>query len=243
MTDLTGEDVVRKVDEVTRALASLRVAPGDGDLSLMLEQVCHQAVHAIPEADVASVSVVRDGTAMTAATTDELATEIDKAQYAAGEGPCLEAAATGEVVRVKVAEASAHWPDFAAAAGAAAVGSYLSAPLIVKEEQRGALNLYGFDDHGFGRLDAALLSLYTTSAGAALRSAGRYLRADEQVDQLRDALVSRGVIDQAKGVIMAVRGVSPDEAFAVLAEQSQHENMKVRDLAQRFIDEVSAPPD
>ena len=243
VADLTGDDAVQRVDEVTKALVSLADILGEDDLPAMLERVSHQAVRAIQEADVASVSVLRDGIGETLATTDELATEIDKAQYTAGEGPCLEAAVTGEVVRVRVAEATARWPGFADAAGAAAVGSYLSAPLFVVREYRGALNLYSLADHGFGRLDAALLELYTTAASAALRAAERYLVAGDHIDQLRDALVSRAVIDQAKGVIMAIRGVSPDAAFEVLAEQSQQENVKVRDLAQRFIDDITSRSD
>jgi AmiR/NasT family two-component response regulator len=39
------------------------------------------------------------------------------------------------------------------------------------------------------------------------------------------------VIDMAKGIIMNVTGCGPDEAFASLVKQSQHENRKLRDVA------------
>ncbi|MFI7679063.1 ANTAR domain-containing protein [Actinophytocola sp. NPDC049390] len=239
MAELVGDDLVRKVDEVTKALEELARVLAEDDLPTVLRRICRQAVDAVPEADVASVSILRNGVAETVATTDEVAAEMDRVQYAAGEGPCLEAAATGHVVHVRVADVGARWPDFADAAAEAAVASYLSAPLIAEREYRGSLNLYGFAAHGFGRLDAALLELYTTAAGAALRSAERYLRARDHVEQLRHALVSRAVIDQAKGVIMAVRGISADEAFAVLVDQSQRENVKVRELARRFITDLA----
>ena len=53
----------------------------------------------------------------------------------------------------------------------------------------------------------------------------------DMVTNLRQALSSRSVIDQAKGILMARHGYDADEAFAALSELSQQENVKVRDLA------------
>jgi GAF domain-containing protein len=187
---------------------------------------------------MASVSLLRDGEATTAAATDDHAIEIDRAQYGAGEGPCLEAAKTGEVVRLTVAELRDKWPDFVTAAGRAAVASYLSAPLFIDSEYHGSLNLYGKKPHGFGESDAALLELYTTAAETVLRTARRYLQAQEQTEQLHQALTSRAVIDQAKGIVMAAHRIPADEAFMLLVEQSQKQNVKVRVLAQQLIDDI-----
>ncbi|EOD57202.1 ANTAR domain-containing protein [Amycolatopsis vancoresmycina] len=49
--------------------------------------------------------------------------------------------------------------------------------------------------------------------------------------QLREALSSRAVIEQAKGMVMLVRGCSAAEAFAVLVAVSQQSNVKLRDVA------------
>jgi AmiR/NasT family two-component response regulator len=49
------------------------------------------------------------------------------------------------------------------------------------------------------------------------------------------------VIDQAKGILMAVRRISADEAFTLLVEQSQRENVKLRDLAIRFFNHATCP--
>lgn len=231
--------LLRKVDEVTGALERLaEVLASEEDLSVHLERMCQQAVRAVGQADMASVSLLRDGEAVTAAATDERAVEIDRAQYSAGEGPCLEAAKTGQVVKVTVAEVEGQWPGFVAASGRAAVASYLSAPLFIDSEYHGSLNLYGEKPHGFVESDAALLELYTTAAETALRSARRYLQAREQAEHLRQALASRAVIDQAKGIVMAARSVPAEEAFALLVEQSQKRNIKVRVLAQQLIDHI-----
>lgn len=59
--------------------------------------------------------------------------------------------------------------------------------------------------------------------------------AQRTAEQLREALDSRAIIDQAKGILMALRQISAEEAFALLVEQSQRENVKVREVAVRFI--------
>jgi ANTAR domain-containing protein len=55
---------------------------------------------------------------------------------------------------------------------------------------------------------AALLELYTTAAEGALGNARRYLKSRAQIEQLRTALESREVIDQAKGMLMVVYQVN-----------------------------------
>ncbi|MGN6300751.1 MAG: ANTAR domain-containing protein [Angustibacter sp.] len=53
----------------------------------------------------------------------------------------------------------------------------------------------------------------------------------EEAGQLREALRTRGPIEQAKGVIMGLRRCSPDDAYAELAEMSRNHNIKVHDIA------------
>ena len=57
-----------------------------------------------------------------------------------------------------------------------------------------------------------------------------------ELSQLREALATRPVIDQAKGILIARWGCGPDEAFRMLAEASQRENRKLRDIAKAMVD-------
>ena len=52
-----------------------------------------------------------------------------------------------------------------------------------------------------------------------------------ELEMIQAALETRDVIGQAKGVIMAALACSPDEAFRLLKEQSQHENRKLVEVA------------
>ena len=60
--------------------------------------------------------------------------------------------------------------------------------------------------------------------------------ARRQIETLQQALVSRAVIDQAKGVLMVRYGIEADDAFTRLSTVSQHSNIKVAVLAQAVLD-------
>ncbi|SFA94710.1 GAF domain-containing protein [Amycolatopsis marina] len=225
-----------QLDEVAGALESLTAAlDSEDELDSVLKSVCHQVTHVVHGADMASITVLRDGVATTVASTDQRAVDLDDGQYRAGAGPCLRAAATGETVRVHVQQAAALWPSFTKAAIRLGVESYLSAPFAMAQDSKGALNLFGFQSHGFDEVEEKLLGLYARAVESALRSNARYLLFRKLAEQLQDALASRAVIDQAKGILMATLGVTADEAFNELVQRSQRENVKLHDVAEAFV--------
>lgn len=237
--DGVAEVLVQRLDDVTGALDRLsEVLVQEEDLAVILERICRQATHAIPGADMVSVTLLTEDGPVTGAATSDDALAVDEAQYRADAGPCLQAARTSEVVHAVVTELPQRWPGFGERVAPLGIASFLSAPLHVDDDVPGSLNLCSRQADAFRALDAALLELYTTAVEAALRNARRYLRAREQADQLRQALGSRAAIDQAKGVLMAVHRVNADEAFAMLVDRSQHENVKLRDYAERFLDGI-----
>ncbi len=230
-------DVLRRLDEVTGALSDLgELLAREEDLGRVLQRSVSQVVLAVQGADMASVSVLRGDVAETVASTSELVWSIDSEQYATGQGPCLEAARTGQFVRVGVTEARERWPAFAASARAAGVESFLSAPLLIDEKFAGSLNLYGQEAYCFDSLDESLLRLYTTAATAAIANARRYAEARGVAENLRRAIGSRAVIDQAIGALMATHRLNAEDAFQLLARESQNTNIKLRDIAARVID-------
>jgi GAF domain-containing protein len=233
-------ELLCRLDETTRALADLAaVLEREEDLGRVLQRSVDQLTSAVPGADMASVSVLRDRDgAETVASSSERVWAIDSDQYAAGEGPCLEAARTGQVVRTGVEQARERWPEFTRSARAAGVASYLSVPLAIDEKFAGALNLYSKQRHGFGDFDVALLRLYVTAACAAIANARRYAEARRLAGQLTQALDSRAVIDQARGMLMERRGINAEDAFGELIRESQNTNTKLREVAARLTDSL-----
>lgn len=61
----------------------------------------------------------------------------------------------------------------------------------------------------------------------------------EEVEQLKLALASRATIEQAKGILMGAERCSADTAFEILKRASQRENVKLRDIAARIVDQAA----
>jgi ANTAR domain len=61
-----------------------------------------------------------------------------------------------------------------------------------------------------------------------------------EVQQMRQAMESRAVIEQAKGIAMERYGIRAEVAWAWLVRTSQQRNIKVRVLAQELVDEPDA---
>jgi AmiR/NasT family two-component response regulator len=57
----------------------------------------------------------------------------------------------------------------------------------------------------------------------------------DEVAQLRQALATRDVIGQAKGILMERFKVSAEDAFQILRVASQHKHCKVRELAESLV--------
>lgn len=237
----TGDAMAERVDELSAVLADLvGVLEAVSDTPGLLDAVCGEAVRVVPDADLASIVVVRDGATQTAAFTDERARRIDDVQYAAGDGPGLLAALTGEVVRVAVGDTGERWPEFVFAAKELGVGSYLAVPLRVDDTLVGAITLFGFGAHGYHEFDTKVLRLFTLCVETVLRLTRRYREARLLADELRHAMETRAVIEQAKGMLMLIHRVSEDTAMQRLIAESQNTNTKLRDVAARFTKRMSS---
>ena len=193
----------------------------------------------LPAADEASVTFVRRGTASTVACTGPLALAMDERQYAGGQGPCLSAAASGELVQVQDAPSDARWPDYAAA-GEQGVLSSLSVPVKLPEPVGAAINLYSRRDAAFDAEAVELAETLAGYAGVALANMHLYEAQSQVAENLRIALESRAVIEQAKGILMAERRVSADDAFQLLVGLSQDTNRKLRDVAAALVERTAS---
>ncbi len=233
-------------DPLARSLAALsNFFVGNGTLKETLDRVGHLAQQALPAAEMTGMTMLVEGKARTAVFTEEKAPEIDSAQYETGSGPCLDAWRQGRVVVLDdVAGAVDDYPEFVRAAQAHGVGSVLSLPLAAGDTGLGALNLYAPAGKSFADSDEVLGLELAAAASIVLANASAYWEASQLSEQLTEAMRSRAVIEQAKGMLMARSPeLSPDDAFDVLRRASQRENVKLREIAQRIVDRKSASLD
>jgi GAF domain-containing protein len=235
MTDLTAA-LESAPDDVAAALHELgHMLVSEDDIDTTLQRVVDLAARTIEGCDAAGVTLEDASGFMTAASTDERTLEVDQGQYAVGDGPCLTAMRDVVIVRVAIDEAEDRWPSFAADARSHDVLSFLAAPLVVRGHAIGALNLYSRSPDGFTKIDDVLVSLYGAQAAIALANARTYEGARRLSEQLQEAIRSRAVIEQAKGVLMAEHHVDADRAFGMLRTRSTRSNVKLRTVAEQTV--------
>ncbi|MEV4757052.1 GAF and ANTAR domain-containing protein [Micromonospora sp. NPDC049559] len=227
--------------DLTDAYAELgRIKLSETDLDDVLARIARLAKRAIPGAEDVSVTLIRGEKAHTPAFTGELALKLDEWQYENERGPCLDAATTGSVMVVSDMAGESRWPRWARRAHAAGVLSSLSVGLPIQEAVVGALNLYGVRT---GAFDGAVQVAQTFAGHAAIALANVHLYDSTATlaQQMQAAMESRAIIEQAKGIIIAERRCTADEAFAILAKVSQDSNRKLRDVAEALVQRASRP--
>ena len=211
-----------------------------------LEEVLQEFVKitkdAVPGADEVSNTLVRDDKGWTAAYTGRLALDADELQYERGYGPCMDAGRTGTVLLIDDTRVETRWPDYTAHVAARGVLSSLSVPLPIQTDVIGALNIYSREPSAFSPEAVEIAEELAGHVAVAVGNAIAVTEATTLVEQMRRAMDSRSIIDQAMGVIMAQNRCDADAAFAILTRASQNRNIKLREIARSAVMSVSRPP-
>jgi GAF domain-containing protein len=235
-------DVAAEMDPRDLLLELARFVVTDAPLPDLMQRIATTARDTIAPVADASVTFTRGNSeGWTVATTGELATRLDEAQYAMGHGPCMDAGSGGEFLLVRDFSEDERWPDYNPIALEAGARSSLSVPFPIQQHVIAALNLYSRDVDAFSGDDIARAEEIAAVGAVAVTNATLYESATELSAQLREAMTSRAVIEQAKGIVMASTRCTPDQAFEVLVKASQRENRKLRDIAADIVARHSAP--
>jgi len=208
---------------------------GDASMKDTLDRVVQLTIEAVPPAEFAGITMIVDDAMGTYVFTHPVVPEIDGAQYDSGVGPCVDAYRTGSSTMIRSTRSPGPWPEFCRTAAAHGVLSTLSVPMATNHGVMGALNLYADVEEAFGPTDVEAAGHFATQAAFLLANAQAYWDARSLSEGLRTAMEHRAAIEQAKGLIIGATGCSPDEAFQQLKSQSQHENVKLRDIAARLL--------
>jgi transcriptional regulator with GAF, ATPase, and Fis domain len=213
------------LDEVAQLLVEEQSLDG------LLEHILHLTGRSITSSAAVSVTVVDDGSYVTAASTDRRADAVDRVQYELAEGPCIDALETGREHHLLRLEEERRWPRFVEQARELGFDGVLSVPLSTAGGTLGALNVFVQQPDALTDDDVELARRIAAPAATTLANADAYRRVARLADQLQEALDSRAIIEQAKGVLMARQGCDADEAFDLLRQLSQSSNRKLRHIA------------
>ena len=219
------------------AVASLsQYFVGDQTLSDTLHRVAELSMSALPQVTHVGITLLVDGRPDTAIFTHPEVPEIDQAQYRTGIGPCLDAFRHGHPYVIDSTLEAGDWQAFRDSAARHGVMSSMSVPLIVHAGPIGALNMYSETERAFLDDDVEIGGAFASQAAFVLANAQAYWDARTLSENMAQAMQSRATIEQAKGIIMSTSGCTPDQAMDLLVQQSQHQNVKLRDIAREIFD-------
>ena len=218
-----------------------QVALVDRSLPEVLSDVVAIAARGIPGAEASSITLLRAEKAYTAAHFGEMALAADELQYAHGYGPCMDAGRGGVLLRIDDMRTETRWPDYVAhVLTATPVLSSLSVPLPYQGSAIGALNNYSTKPAAFASPESLRAGTDVAEVIAvAVANADAHAQLFDQARNMRVAMESRAVIEQAKGVLMAQRHVDAEQAFEILREASQRYNRKLRDIAAGIVESAA----
>jgi GAF domain-containing protein len=195
--------------------------------------------------DAATVTTRHSGEGYaTIGATDQRLVALDDAQYEAREGPCLSVLDPHAPLYIEDAGLEdERWQHFSRTAAQLGVRSTLSVHVPTDtQEVAASLNFYAKRRLELGGQEMSAAESFAQQLAAAIQSVEVFKSTSKLAHDMAEAMRSRAVIEQAKGIIMADKHVGADEAFDQLVQLSQQLNVKLRDVATRLVEERTKPP-
>jgi hypothetical protein len=236
----TAESTSPASGRLARSLVTLAGTPDDAsEIRGRLVGIAQLAADDLVAVSYASTTQLQDCAYTTVAATSELATAVDQAQYAGGNGPCLDALETGQLVEVPNLATTMEWPDFRTVAFGLGLRASLSIPLFAGSGAPVAsMNLYGHDGLAMAALTARVRAVYRSDQETltTLAQIPPDPRADDLCVGLKGALAVRGRIQRAIGFLMERRSCSADDAYLHLRVHAADAGMPLSDVAKRTLE-------
>lgn len=193
-------------------------------------------VTAVLGIDGAGVSVQDSGRLHFVTALDERYAALERAQEAGQAGPCVDAWCSGQpVIVADLRETSYGWNGYAQAAREAGIVALASIPMRRDGQSIGALDLYSTTRREWSADDLRAARILADMATSYVVNASELNRQRRINEQLKEALDSRIVIEQAKGALAAERGISVDEAFEVLRRHARSHSANLRKVADAVV--------
>jgi hypothetical protein len=209
----------------------------DFDLSVFLRLVTARAAEVVRSDAVGLLVADPDGQLQFVAGSDETTTMLELFQLQHHEGPCRDCFRSGEpVVNANLADAADRWPRFAPLAVAAGFRSVHAIPLRrAHNDTVGAMSLFDTETGRLQAEDARIVQCLADVTTIRLLQERAVHGWQVLADQLQAALTTRIVIEQAKGLLAQMYGVSVDEAFDALRTYSRRHRQRLADVAQSVV--------
>jgi GAF domain-containing protein len=192
----------------------------------------------VPGSSGAGVSVIDEASRRSSGSTDARVREADNLQYELGEGPCMTAAGTRQLVRIDDLTEDRRWPCWAAAAARLGLHAAMSAPMVAADESLGAIKVYAERPGTFDVRSEQLLTMFSAQAALLVANMQTHERAKRLSEGMRQAIHGRDVVNVAKGILMGRNAVDEDAAFGMLLARGAQDGSTLAQAARSIVESV-----
>ena len=186
----------------------------------------------------AGVTLVHDGQQRFVTAADEAIATLERVQETFQMGPCIDAVASSAPVAVPdiaEGEASDRWPDYTTAAKLTGIQAVAGIPMLAEGAAIGAVNLYNSQPRDWSVEDLRVATIFASIATGYLAHASSAQQQQRTVEQLQQALNTRLIIEQAKGVLATQQETTVDEAFTRLRTYAREHNDRIHDVSRAVV--------
>jgi GAF domain-containing protein len=177
-----------------------------------------------------------DGNLEVVASTSEASRLVEFMQLSAQAGPCIECITTGQQISVPdISKSPEKWRLFRESAVREGFRSVFALPMHQRETTFGALNLLRADTGALNERDVQAAQALADVATIGILHARSLSESDAVRGQLQNALKSRIVIEQAKGVLSQTHDVTTDEAFDLIRRYSRSHGLLLSSVAEQLV--------
>jgi GAF domain-containing protein len=170
------------------------------------------------------------------ATSSEQTRMLEIFQLQTDQGPCLDCVRGAQTVTSGDLEADrGRWPDFVPAALAVGFRSVAAVPMRLRDDTIGGLNLFDSRPILMAEEDRRIAQALADVATIGILQQRSQHRSAMLAEQLQQALNSRIIIEQAKGVVAERSGVGMDVAFETLRTYARNHNRKLSEVALEIV--------
>jgi GAF domain-containing protein len=221
----------------TRTLVELAdTLVADFDVVELLTRLTDRCVDVLNVGAAGLMLAGPDGELRVMASSSEAMRVLELFELQSEEGPCLDCYRSGKpVMNQDLARANSRWPRFAAEALAAGFHSVHALPMHLRGTVLGALNLFHADAGEMEGDDVEAAQALADVATIAILQHRATLEAQVVNQQLQNALNSRVVIEQAKGMVAERQNLNMQQAFSALRNYARNHNLRLADVAQTVI--------
>lgn len=238
-TSLSAEQAATDDADLQAAVTELTQLTTTNTGEESLTRIASLAAAAVPGAEGAGLTMLETGQRQIVVVSAPFVQQVDDIQYSLGEGPCITAADEARTVMSGSLGTDQAWPRFGPRVEALGIHCALSVPLMVGSEVLGALNVYAHRRNVFDAHAATLGKAFAVPAAVAVHNVRVLLRAQRLAVQLRAALTSRAVIDQAIGILISRHGSTAQEASGALQAIGQRTDTKLPEVAASIVTEAA----